>query len=394
MLDPPALSTDALVAHLRHGLGGRRGRPDDILVHEERIPARAATGAVLRPRLPEPLGRALWERGFRQLYTHQVDAIQAARRGENVVVTTPTASGKTLCFNLPVIERLLRDPAATALYLYPTKALMADQLRGLETLLASLEAESRAERPIRVAILSGDVPADERERLCADPPAILIANPDILHFDLLLKHRRWERFLANLAFVVLDELHAYRGVFGSHVGLILRRLRRLVARDGAAPAFIAASATIANPGELAERLVGLPFSPIAADGAGTSARRFLFWRPPLQGSAELNEHHSATAEAVALFVELIRKGRTVILFGRSRTGVERMLAEAREELGPDLGQKVSGYKAGYTPEERGRIEADLREGRLRGVVATNALELGIDIGTLDAAVLAGYPGTV
>ena len=383
-------SVDELIARLSEEIRAEGHNPRDILVHQVHLPSQPPSYAVLRPRLPDTLGQALRARGIARLYVHQVEAIQAARRGEHVVVTTPTASGKTLCFNLPVIERALQQPNATALYIYPTKALMSDQLRGLEALLRDI----RAARPLRAALLSGDVAQDERNRLRGQPPTVLLANPDILHFELLYRHSRWERLLANLSFVVLDELHTYRGVFGAHVGLILRRLRRLAERYGARPTFIAASATIANPAELAEQLVGLPFKTISAAGAGTTERRFLFWRPPPIGNKELNEHRSATTEAVRLFVRMIEEGRTVILFGRSRVSVERMLSEARDCLDPSLARVISGYKAGYTPEERRRIETDLREGRLRGVIATNALELGIDIGSLDTAILAGYPGTI
>lgn len=267
---------------------------------------------------------------------------------------------------------------------------MTDQVRALEELLNALEGLP----PLRAGVLSGDVRGIERDRLRSQPPQILLANPDIVHHDLLRQHHRWRTFLGGLDFIVLDELHAYRGVFGSHCALILRRLRRLAALYGAHPTCIAASATIANPVELAENLVGAPFSLVQGDGAGASARRFLFWRPPLRGAAELNEHRSATSEAVALFVDLLRAGRTTILFGRSRRSVERMFAEARATLGPSWGPRISAYKSGYLADERARIESALREGKLQGVVTTNALELGIDIGSLDAAVLAGYPGTI
>jgi DEAD/DEAH box helicase domain-containing protein len=385
-------STAALVGYLASAVAGRYGRPEQVLVHARHLPERPPTGAALRPRLPDALGQALRAQGIRMLYPHQVAAIQAARTGQSVVVTTPTASGKTLCFNLPVLERLLAgEGPGHALYLYPTKALMADQRRSLDALLAGLGPSARA---VRVAELSGDVPPAARVGLRRDPPEILLANPDIVHFELLAKHGAWQRFLRGLAFVVIDELHAYRGVFGAHVGLILRRLRRLAAGYGAAPSFIAASATIGNPAELAERLAGVPFSAVTGEGAGAFARQFLFWRPPQRGDVGANEHHSALEEAVILLVELVRAGRTVLLFGRSRVMVERMLIDARARLGPELGQRLSGYKAGYAPEERRRIEAGLRDGRLRAVIATNALELGIDVGALDAVVLAGYPGTI
>ena len=381
--------TEALVGRLRAALATRGGDPAEVLVHEEALPARPPSGAVLRPQLPKPLGDALRRRGLRILYEHQVASVQHARAGRDVVVTTPTASGKTLCFNLPVVERAIADHSSRALYLYPTKALANDQLRGLETLLADV-AESGGPA-LRAARLDGDVDFAERDRLRADPPNVLLANPDIVHHDLLLRHRRWGRFLAGLRFIVLDELHAYRGVFGAHVALILRRLLRLAEGYGARPTIVAASATIGNPAELAERLTGREFAVVSGDGAGACARRFILWRPPKR---EGRFSRSTLTESVALFDELLRAGRTAILFGQSRVAVERMLALARQDLPPNLAELVSAYKSGYTAEERAEIEARLREGKLRGVIATNALELGIDIGSLDAAVLAGYPGSV
>ncbi len=383
----PTQTTEELVQQLRRlaagtGAGARQG-----LVHEERQAARPPAYAVLRPLLPPALSTALRARGVSRLYTHQVAAITAARHGQDVVITTPTASGKTYCFNLPIIERALLEPEARALYLYPTKALMADQMRGLDGLLGELGSPV----PVRAGLLDGDVAGEDRDRMRAAPPHILIANPDIVHYELLARHGRWRQVLAGLRFIVLDELHAYRGAFGAHVSLILRRLLRLAARYGAHPAIIAASATIANPGDLAESLAGRQFQVITGDGAGAHRRRFLFWQPREQ---QRRARASETQEAVALFVELLRAGRTAILFGRSRMSVESMAAAARDELEPHLAERISAYKSGYTAEERRQIESGLRQGHLRGVVATNALELGIDIGSLDAAVLAGYPGSV
>jgi DEAD/DEAH box helicase domain-containing protein len=323
---PDPAPADALVRALRATLATRGGDPAEVLVHEEALPARPPTGEVLRPPLPKPLGDALRRRGFTMLYQHQVVSIRHARAGENVVVTTPTASGKTLCFNLPVIERAIGDPGSRALYLYPTKALASDQLRGLESLLADVAACGGP--TLRAARLDGDVEFAERDRLRADPPSILLANPDIVHHDVLYRHRRWGRFLASLRFVVLDELHAYRGVFGAHVALILRRLLRLAEAYGARPVVVAASATIGNPAELAERLTGREFAVVAADGAGSCARRFVLWRPARR---EGQRSRSALTESVALFGELLRAGRTVILFGQSRVAVERMLALARQD---------------------------------------------------------------
>ncbi len=382
-------SADDLVRHLRDTLAARAGEPSEVLVHERGVAAQPAALGVLRPHLPRLLARALVNQGVQQLYAHQVATIEALRNGKNVVLASPTASGKSLAFALPTLERILDQPRGHALYLYPTKALIGDQLRALQTLLGGLPEESRP----RVAVLSGDTPRDLRIELAADPPAILLANPDILHYHLLPDHRRWRRLLAGLQVVVVDELHSYRGVFGAHVALVLRRLRRLAGLYGAAPSFVAASATIANPVELAEHVVGVPFEEVQGDSAGSGPRRFLFWRPPLLGDASANEHESVFGEAAAVFAEALRAGYSGILFGRARVSVERMLLDVRRLVGPQLAARVSAYKSGYRADERAQIEAGLRSGELRGVVSTNALELGIDIGALDVAVLAGYPGS-
>jgi DEAD/DEAH box helicase domain-containing protein len=378
-------SADALVRHLRETLAARAGEPSDVLVHERALPAQLAEQAVLRPRLPPLLARALVGQGIGQLYAHQVETIEHLRAGRNVVLASPTASGKSLAFAVPTLERLLGGPDGHALYLYPTKALIADQLRALRALTASL--------PVPVGVLTGDTPRETRAQLAARPPGILLANPDILHHSLLPDHRRWGRLLAGLQTVVLDEVHAYRGVFGAHVALVLRRLRRLARAYGADPTFIAASATIANPVELAEQVVGLPFVAVKGDRAGAGPRRFLFWRPPLLGDPTTNEHESVFVEAASIFAEALRAGYRGILFGRARVTVERMLLDVRRQVGPELAAQVSAYKSGYRSDERAQIEAGLRSGALRGVVSTNALELGIDIGALDVVVLAGYPGS-
>src|SRR5438309_8409644 len=276
-----------------------------------------------------------------------------------------------------------------ALYLYPTKALIGDQLRAIQALIGHLPVGPRPS----VAVLTGDTSREQRVELAADPPTILLANPDILHHSLLPDYRRWRGFLANLGIVVIDELHSYRGVFGAHVALVLRRLRRLAAGYGARPVFVAASATIANPVELAEEVVGLPFREVHGDTAGSGPRRFLFWRPPLRGDESANEHESLFAESAAVFAEALRAGYSGILFGRARVSVERMLLDVRRLLGAELAGRVSAYKSGYRADQRAEIEASLRSGELKGVVSTNALELGIDVGALDIAVLAGYPGS-
>jgi DEAD/DEAH box helicase domain-containing protein len=381
---------EPLTEHLRRALAERAEDPSEILVHDRAEPAKPAAVGILRPRLPPLLASALVRSGIRQLYVHQIATVELLRDGRNAVLSSPTASGKSLAFAVPTLERLLADPKRRALYLYPTKALIADQLRSLQALLRHLPAEHAR----RVAVLTGDTPRDERERLIAQPPEILLANPDILHHSFLPNHRRWKPFLAGLEVVVLDELHTYRGVFGAHVALLIRRLRRLAAAYGAAPVFIAASATIGNAQELAEAVVGSPFVPVVGDAAGAGPRRLLLWRPPLRGDATANEHESVLGEAASVFAEALRTGHSGILFGRARQSVERMLLDVRRMVGPELAPRVSAYKSGLRPEERARIERDLRSGQLRGVVSTNALELGIDIGALDVAVLAGYPGSM
>jgi DEAD/DEAH box helicase domain-containing protein len=378
-------AADGLVKRLREALASRAAEPSSVLVHERVFPAQAARLGVLRPRLPSTLGRALVESGVRQLYAHQVATVEALRDGKNVVLASPTASGKTLAFALPTLERALSQPGTRGLYLYPTKALIGDQLRALQALAGEVG--------LSVGVLTGDTPRDERQRLAQAPPTILLANPDILHRSLLPDHRRWRALLANLGVVAVDELHSYRGVFGAHVALVLRRLRRLATGYGAQPAFVAASATIANPVELAEAVVGLPFVEVHGDSAGAGARRFLFWRPPLRGDESLNEHESVFLEAASIFAETLQAGYNGILFGRARVSVERMLLDVRRLVGPRLAAQVSAYKAGYRADERSDIEAGLRSGALRGVVSTNSLELGIDVGALDVAVIAGYPGS-
>jgi DEAD/DEAH box helicase domain-containing protein len=380
-----AVSADALMRRLRETLAARAGEPSEVLLHERAQPPQWARFEVLRPRLPSVLGRALRNRGVQQLYAHQVATVEALRRGENVVLASPTASGKTLAFALPTLERALVQPGARALYLYPTKALIGDQLRALRALAVEVG--------LSVDVLTGDTPRDKRLELAQNPPTILLANPDILHYSLLPDHRRWRHLLGSLSVIALDELHSYRGVFGAHVALVLRRLRRMASCYGAAPAFIGASATIANPVELAEQVTGVAFHEVRGDGAGSGARRFLFWRPPLRGDISLNEHQSVLQESAAIFAEALRAGYSGILFGRARVSVERMLLDVRRLVGPELAARVSAYKAGYRADERAQIEAGLRSGTLRGVVSTNALELGIDVGALDVAVIAGYPGS-
>ncbi|MCD6286118.1 MAG: DEAD/DEAH box helicase [Anaerolineae bacterium] len=326
--------------------------------------------------------------GIAHPYTHQVAAIESALRGANAVIATGTASGKTLGYVLPVLNTLLQDPNATALLLYPTKALAHDQISALERWIGELKA------PIALRPYDGDTPQRQRAAIRKEA-RILVTNPDMLHLGILPHHTQWMRFFQGLRYVVLDELHTYRGVFGSHVANVLRRLQRVAGFYGAAPQCLAASATIANPQSLAEQLWEAPVSAIDVDGAAYGTRHVLFYNPPLIDPA-LGLRASAYGEALSLAERLLEAEVQTIIFARSRLSVELLLRELRaraQALGLDPAT-VQGYRGGYLPQERRVIELGLRNGSVRTVVATNALELGIDIGALDASILVGYPGTL
>jgi len=349
----------------------------------------ASFPAGIDPRLIQALNR----HGIEHAYTHQAMALEAVLRGENVVVVTPTASGKTLCYNLPVLNALLADPSARALYLFPTKALAQDQLAELNTLAAD-QALSALGQPF--ATYDGDTPQSARASIRSSA-RIVITNPDMLHAGILPHHTRWARFLQGLRTVVLDEIHTYRGVFGSHVANVLRRLRRVCAFYGSTPQFICASATIANPLDLAERLVEAPFTLIDTqeDGSPHGEKHFLFYNPPLV-DRELGIRRSAVSDARLLAEQLLAAGVQTIVFARARLTTEVLLtylrdAAQRQDLPPE---RVQGYRGGYLPMERREIERGLRQRDVLGVVATNALELGINIGGMDACVMTGYPGTI
>ncbi len=359
----------------------------------ERLPAREARTAPFPAMLDPRLVKALQTRGIESLYTHQAHAFEAVARGEHIAVVTSTASGKTLCYNLPVLDALLRNPATTALYLFPTKALAQDQLAALRELMDALDVDIPAQT------YDGDTPRDRR-RAARQVGGILITNPDMLHTGILPHHTQWAALFQNLRFVVLDELHTYRGVFGSHLANVIRRLKRIAAFYGSAPQFICCSATIANPLELAQKLldVGTGFSTVALiddDGAPRGEKHFILLNPPLVDPA-LGQRRSATLEARDIATRFLAAGIQTIVFARARLTTEVLLTYLRdgaEPLGIDP-QTIRGYRGGYLAEERRAIERGLRDGSVRGVVATNALELGVDIGQLGAAVLAGYPGTI
>jgi DEAD/DEAH box helicase domain-containing protein len=358
---------------------------DDLLAGEELAylttePPREARTAplptVLDPRVRERLG-------VDALYAHQAEAWDVAQRGEHLIVTTGTASGKTLAFNLPVLDALARDPKNRALYLYPTKALAQDQARALAALGVPR---------VRSAIYDGDT-AQERRWQIRKWANVILTNPDMLHIGVLPRHDLWADVLHNLRYVVVDEAHVYRGVFGSHVGNVLRRLRRLARVYGAEPQFLLASATIANPGELAHSLLGVPTTVIGGDAAPRAERTVALWNPPLL-DVELGLRASALGEAAMLMSQLVKRDLRTICFAKSRKAVELIHRMTRDRLEGEHRQRLAPYRAGYTPQQRRDIEQRLVGGELLGVTATDALELGIDIGLLDCAISVGFPGTV
>jgi DEAD/DEAH box helicase domain-containing protein len=373
---------------------GYRGQ----IVHVEEIPERPARFAPPARSLSGPVRRALAAQGIERLYIHQAHAIDRIREGRNVVVVTGTASGKTLCYNVPVLESLLEAPAEdpgagpTHLYLFPTKALAQDQLKTLQRM--GREAPE-LERLVRAGVYDGDTSQDARRKLRAGGNVIL-TNPDMLHQGILPYHTRWNPFLSRLRTVVVDEIHTYRGLFGSHVGNVLRRLRRVARFHGADPRFVACSATIANPHELAERLTGLPFEVVDEDGAPRGRKTFVFWNPPYLDGGRM-ERRSSNVEGHDLMVLLVEQGVQTIAFTKARVVAELVLRYVRESLerrGSGRADRVRAYRAGYLPEERRKIEKALFSGELLGVASTNALELGIDVGSLDASLLVGFPGTI
>ncbi len=364
----------------------KAGAADGRLVASTREPARAAVVAAMPHDLQPALAAGLKRAGIDALYSHQAEALDAAAAGP-MIVTTGTASGKSLCFNLPTLDVLCADPQARALYLYPTKALAQDQARAINAL---------GLKQVRPAIYDGDTPRGERAAIRRRSNLVL-TNPDMLHVGILPNHSAWGDFLANLAAVVVDEAHVYRGVFGSHVGNVLRRLRRIAAAYGTRPRFMLASATIANPIELAQRLTGLEdIALVDRDGAPAAARQIAIWNPPLTDEA-LGTRASALGEASELLAELVRGGSRTICFIKSRKAVELIARFTQARLAadaPELAERVAAYRAGYTPAQRRELERRLVDGELLAVVTTDALELGIDIGALDAAVCVTFPGTV
>ena len=363
------------------------GRADERLVRQSAQNRRPGRAVAIPEELHPQVADALGARGIERLYSHQAEALHAAWAGPTIV-TTGTASGKSLCFQLPTLDVLCRDSKARALYLYPAKALAQDQARALHAFGVDR---------VRQAIYDGDTPREQRAAI-RKRANIVLTNPDMLHLGILPNHRAWGDFFANLALVVVDEAHVYRGVFGSHVGNVLRRLRRVADAYGTDPRIVMASATIANPGELAERLTGLEdFTVVSNDGSPGSRRTIAMWNPPITDE-KLATRRSPLAEAADLLAELVAKGARTIVFMKSRKAVELMAKFtqlALEDAGHgELAERVAPYRAGYTSQQRREIERRLVEGELLGVVSTDALELGIDIGSLDAAICVTFPGTV
>jgi DEAD/DEAH box helicase domain-containing protein len=362
----------------------------DQIAHTEKIAPRPAVHADLEHNLIKPLQDCLDDNGFSPLYIHQAEAINLARRGKNVMVATSSASGKTLCYNIPIMEAMLTEKSCRALYLFPTKALAQDQLRNLREQFCPDIIE-----PEICAIFDGDTARSERAEIKRSA-RILFTNPDMLHIGILPNHQSWAKMFRRLKYVVVDEAHIYRGVFGSHVACVLRRLRRICELYGARPQFICASATIANPGEHAEQLVGLPFEVVDHDGSPHGGKDFVFWNPPLIDDKK-KTRRSANREATFLFTELVKKEIRTLVFTRTRRLTELIYNYSRQTLNQydhKLANKIKPYRAGYLAEDRRKIEKELFTGKLIGVVATNALEVGIDIGDLEATVLTGYPGSV
>ena len=394
----------ALQAVLDRLTGGRVERPDapDAWVTAiRRLPAIGARYAPFPQGIDARLRAVLASRGIEQLYTHQAEAVAHALAGRNVVVTTPTASGKTLCYNAPVLSAILKDPSARALYLFPTKALAQDQLAELHEQCERLAAPTAGDdgaglEPCDIGVFTydGDTPADAR-RAIRGRAHIVLSNPDMVHSGVLPHHPRWAKLFENLKFVVIDELHAYRGVFGSHLANVLRRLRRICRHYGSNPTFICSSATIANPRELAEALVEQPFELVGESGAPRGEKFFLFVNPPVVNQ-QLGIRRSYLAETRRIASEFLKREQQVIVFAQSRLATEILTTYLKDDFAnaPGTQDQIRGYRGGYLPGRRREIERGLREGTVRAVVSTNALELGLDIGALDVSIMAGYPGTI
>jgi len=380
-------STLATVEEVLQALAARH-RSDEVLTAIKHIPAREAQFRPMPAWVCPELAAAYRAKGIDQLYSHQAAAAEAARAGKDFVVVTPTASGKTLCYNLPILNAVLENADTRALYLFPTKALAQDQLAELHDLAKRLDDS------FGVFTYDGDTPSDARKAI-RERGHVILSNPDMLHTGILPHHTKWTRLFENLRYIVLDELHTYRGVFGSHLANVLRRLARIAEFYGSRPQFICCSATIANPGELASQLIEREVSVIEENGAPAAEKLFVFYNPPLI-NRNLGIRRSYLNETTRVAKELLARKLQTIVFANSRLHTEVLLTYLQQANQPQPGQPepIRGYRGGYLPGERREIERGLREGRVRGVVATNALELGIDIGSLDACVMSGYAGSI
>jgi len=380
----------------------RLDTPDLHITAVRRLPAVTAQYAPFPAALDDRLTRALATRGVTQLYTHQAEAIDHALAGHHTVVITPTASGKTLCYNVPVVNAILRDPSSRALYLFPTKALAQDQLAELHTMCETIAGgPGETSEQIGVFTYDGDTPQDARRSIRARAHLVL-SNPDMVHSGILPHHPRWAKLFENLRYVIIDELHAYRGVFGSHLCNVLRRLRRICRHYGSHPVFLCSSATIANPRELAERLTEQPFKLVDTSGAPRGEKYFVFVNPPVV-NRQLGIRRSYLSETRRIASEFLKRNLQLIVFAQSRLSTEILTTYLKDDFeGAHRGQgprgesnaRIRGYRGGYLPNRRREIEKGLRDGAVRAVISTNALELGIDIGALDVCVMAGYPGTI
>jgi len=375
---------DAAIARLRSWME----EPNSPIRAIRQQPARPADYSPLPDSVHPALRKVLADRGIQQLYSHQAESYEALRRGENIVVVTPTASGKTLCYNLPVLQTLLEEPEARAIYLFPTKALAEDQLHEFH---ATVEAMGSG---IRAFTYDGDTPQDARKQI-RERANVVLTNPDMLHAGILPHHTKWAKAFENLRYLIVDELHYYRGVYGSHLANILRRLQRIAEFYGSKPQIIACSATIANPRELAQALAERPFTLIDKNGAPAGEKYVVFYNPPVV-NRQLGIRRSYLNETRRIASELVQRGQQTLVFANNRLACEVLVTYLKDacERPPALPGAVRGYRGGYLPRERREIERGLRDGDIRAVVATNALELGIDIGSLDVVVMAGYPGAI
>ncbi len=363
-------------------------KPDSPIRCVHHQPAREPETSPIPDEVHSSLRAALAQRGIDSLYTHQADCFRQVREGKNVVVVTPTASGKTLCYNLPVLNQVIAEPGARAVYLFPTKALAEDQLHEFNG------AVDAAGLDLRAFTYDGDTPQDAR-RAIRERANVVMTNPDMLHSGILPHHTKWAKLFENLRYFIIDELHYYRGVYGSHVANIIRRLRRVCEFYGSDPQFICSSATISNPKRLAESVCERPFELVDRNGAPQGEKYLVFYNPPVV-NRQLGIRRSYLGETRRIAADTIQRGAQTLVFANNRLATEVLLTYLKQdaERGDYPASTIRGYRGGYLPKERRQIERDLRDGHIRGVVATNALELGIDIGSLDAVVMAGYPGTI